>query len=121
MRRVSCQSRTHRSARFRGHGDAAHLSGRFHHARAAYVLPLTLLLLAVAAASLAGVCRASFQKAVQAANAHDDLQRRWAVTSCRKALLPKASRVLAALGPASGSLSEVRLDLVLGGLPVELV
>jgi hypothetical protein len=90
-------------------------------ARAGYVLPLTLLLLAVAAASLAGVCRASFQKAVQAANARDDLQRRWAVTSCRKALLPKAPRVLATLGPASGSLSEVRLDVAIGGLPIELV
>ena len=88
---------------------------------AGYVLPLTLLLLAVAAASLAGVCRASFEAAVAAAHARDDLQRRWAVTSCRRALLPKAERVLAAVDSASDGLSEARLDLRLGGMPIELV
>ncbi len=91
--------------------------------RRAYVLPLTLLLLAVAAASLAGVCRVSFEKAVQAAGAREDLQRRWAVTSCRAALLPKAERVLASVAPSSSDQpsSEVRLQLALGGLPLELV
>lgn len=89
--------------------------------RSAYVLPLTLLLLAVAAASLAGVCRASLEKAVQAAGARDDLQRRWAVTSCRAALLPQAERVLASVDSASGPASEARVRLTLGGLAIELV
>ena len=89
--------------------------------RRAYVLPLTLLLLAVAAASLAGVCRASFEKAVQAANSGDQLQRRWAVTSCRAALLHKAERVLAAADAARGPAAEARVRLVLGGVAVDLV
>ena len=89
--------------------------------RRGYVLPLTLLLLAVAAAALAGVCRASFEKAVQAAGAREDLQRRWAVTSCRAALLPKAARVLESARAASEPSPEVRLHLTLGGSPVELV
>lgn len=91
------------------------------HLHRAYVLPLILLLLAVAAASLAGVCRLSFEKAVQAAGAREDLQRRWAVTSCRAALLPRAERVLASVDPVSGPSSEARLQLTLGGLPLELV
>lgn len=88
----------------------------------AYVLPLTLLLLTVAAASLAGVCRASFEKAVQAAGAREDLQRRWAITTCRAALLPKAERVLAGAAPSeTGPASEVRLRVTLGGMPLDLV
>jgi hypothetical protein len=89
--------------------------------RGGYVLPLTLVLLAVAAAALAGVCRASFEKAVQAAAARDDLQRRWAVTSCRAALLPKTARVIESARTSSGSTPEVRLRLTLGGSPIELV
>lgn len=88
----------------------------------AYVLPLTLLLLAVAAASLAGVCRASFEKAVQAAGAREDLQRRWAITTCRAALLPKAERIIAvAASSEAGPTSEVRLHVTLGGMPLDLV
>jgi hypothetical protein len=90
--------------------------------RRGYVLPLTLLLLAVAAASLAGVCRVSFEKAVQAAGAREDLQRRWAVTTCRAAFLRKAERVIAAAKPSeTGLASEVRLQVTLGGLPLEFV
>lgn len=88
----------------------------------AYVLPLTLLLLTVAAASLAGVCRASFEKAVQAAAAREGLQRNWAITTCRAALLPRAERVIAgAASSETAPASEVRLHVTLGGMPLDLV
>jgi hypothetical protein len=90
--------------------------------RPAYVLPLTLLLLAVAAASLAGVCRISLEQAVRAAGAREDLQRRWAVTTCRAALLPKAERVLASAERSGGGpSSEARVRLALGGVTLDLV
>ncbi len=88
-----------------------------------YVLLLTLLLLAIAAAALAGVCRAGLQQAVQAARAQEDLQRRWGVLSCRAALLPKAPKVLAAPRPKNESpdVAEARISLLLGGQSVTLV
>jgi hypothetical protein len=84
-----------------------------------YVLLLTLMLLAIAAAALAGACRAALQKAVLATRAQDDLQRRWGVVSCRAALLPKAERVLAASGDRTSP--EARVEVTLGGRPMALV
>lgn len=79
-----------------------------------YVLLLTLLLLAIAAAALAGLCRAGLQKAVQASRAQEDLQRRWGTLSCRAAMLPKARNVVEAVpssGAASSAEAVVRFDL----------
>src|SRR4051812_5359020 len=84
-----------------------------------YVLLLTLLMLAVAAAALAGACRTALRKAVLAARAQEDLQRRWGVVSCRAALLPKAERVLASSPDRTAA--EARLDVTLGGRPITLV
>jgi hypothetical protein len=83
------------------------------------VLLLTLMLLAIAAAALAGACRAALQKAVLATRAQEDLQRRWGVVSMRAALLPKAERVLAASGDRMSP--EARVDVTLGGQPLTLV
>lgn len=93
------------------------MTQRARHPRG-YVLLLTLLLLAIAAAALAGVCRAGLQKAVQAARAQDDLQRRWGTLSCRTALMPKAPAVFAASGPRA--LAETVVQLELGGQSMSL-
>jgi hypothetical protein len=77
------------------------------------------MLLAVAAAALAGACRAALQKAVLATRAQDDLQRRWGVVSCRAALLPKADRILAASDDHTSP--ETRFDVSLGGQRMTLV
>ena len=68
---------------------------RSPHARRGYVLLLVLFVLALAAAAMAGVCRMSLEKAVQAGRAEADLRRRWAVVSCRAVLLPKAEDLVA--------------------------
>ena len=79
---------------------------------------MTLLLLAIAATTLAGVVRASLRRAVRASAAQEELQRRWAVTSCRTVLLPKAERALARPKVES---AEVRRQIRLGGQAVTLV
>ena len=84
-----------------------------------YVLLLTLLLLAIAAAALAGVCRAGLQQAVQASRAQDDLQRRWGALSCRTALLPKAPAVFDA-SPAGAASAETVIHVDLGGQSLSL-
>jgi hypothetical protein len=84
-----------------------------------YVLLLTLMLLAIAAAALAGACRAALQKTLLASRAQEDLQRRWGVISCRAALLPKAERVLAASGDRTSP--ETRLDVALGRQSMSLI
>src|SRR5690349_19007717 len=86
--------------------------------RRGYVLVLVLVLLTLAAAAMAGIARASMLKAVRAASAAADLQRRWTVLRCRAVLLPKAEEVLSR---DSGRDSERRLEIVLGGQPVTLV
>jgi hypothetical protein len=95
---------------------------RRHTRHRGYVLVLTLLLLALAATALAGVCRLSLEKAVRATRAQEDLQRRWGVTSCRAALLPKAPMVLARSvdRPGDGR-GEARMSFRLGGQSVTLV
>lgn len=80
-----------------------------------YVLLMVLLVLTISAAAAAGVCRMSLDKALRAARAEDDLQRRWGALSCRTTLLPKAERVLtAAEQPGSKPSAEARLQLPLG-------
>jgi hypothetical protein len=83
------------------------------------VLLLTLMLLAIAAAALAGACRAALQKTVLSTRAQEDLQRRWGMVSCRAALLPKADRVLAASGDRTSP--ETRFDVTLGRQSMTLI
>jgi hypothetical protein len=78
--------------------------------RRGYILVMVLVVLAIAAAALAGICRMSLERAVQASRAEEDLQRRWAVLTCRSVLLPKAEAVLvSAAEPAPEVRREVRL------------
>ena len=56
-----------------------------------YVLLMTVLLLAVTAVALSALGRRSFRHAMTALQAEEDLQRRWAVLSCERVLLPRAA------------------------------
>lgn len=59
-----------------------------------FALLLTLLLLMIGVIALAQVARQSASEAVNAIEARETLQRRWAVASCRETLLPRAMRLL---------------------------
>lgn len=66
-----------------------------------FALLLTLVLLMIGAIALSHVVRQSTGEALHALEAREELQRRWAVTSCRETLLPRAEGLLAkdARGP----------------------
>ncbi|HEY7115772.1 MAG TPA: hypothetical protein VH475_04245 [Tepidisphaeraceae bacterium] len=65
--------------------------------RRGYVLVMVLALLVLSATLMVAVGRAAMRTAIAARSAEDDLQRRWAVASCRKAVLPYAEQILSAL------------------------
>ena len=84
-----------------------------------YVLLMTLLVLAIAAAATASVCRMSLAKALRAGRAEEGLQQRWGALSCRTVLLPRAEQALAT-SPSPAAV-EVRRDLRLGRVEFTLV
>jgi hypothetical protein len=61
----------------------------------AYVLPLVLVLLALAAAALHGVVLSAMNAATHSLDAQDELQCRWALTTIPTTLLPTVDRTLA--------------------------
>ena len=83
-----------------------------------YVLVLVLFAVAIAATSMAAVCRSGLEKAVAAERAGTDLQRRWAVMTLRASLLPKAEAVLL---KAEVPAAEARRAVRLGGQSFTLV
>lgn len=89
--------------------------------RRGYVLLLTLMILALAATVLAGVCRSSLARALEARAAAEELQRRWGVISCRTTLLPEAGRLLAEAEAVDGrSIAKVEARVELGGQTFDL-
>src|SRR3954452_10845171 len=79
--------------------------------RRGYALLLVLFVMALAATAMAAVCRMSLEKTMQASRAEADLQRRWAVITCRSALLPKAEAIIAhSKEPTSQITREIRLN-----------
>lgn len=60
-----------------------------------FVLLWTLALLMLASVVMLDLTRRSARSAVQAVQAQDELQRRWAMISCRKAMLRQAEAMLA--------------------------
>lgn len=91
--------------------------------RRGYVLLMTLVLLVVAVLSEAGLARRSLQLALDAKEAQDDLQRRWAAASCRRLLLDNAESIFFALEDASGdrkplwpAASDVTAEFSLAGM-----
>ncbi|MFN3166628.1 MAG: hypothetical protein ACE37H_06145 [Phycisphaeraceae bacterium] len=59
-----------------------------------FALVLVLVLLMVAAVALTAAARQSASEALSSREATEALQRRWAVTSCRSTLLPRAAGLL---------------------------
>jgi hypothetical protein len=72
-------------------------SGRRNPRRRGYVLVMVLALLVLAASLFVAVGRATLRTSLAARSAEEDLQRRWGVGSCRKAVLPNVEAILAAL------------------------
>jgi len=96
--------------------------------RGAFVLVMVLVLLVVAALSLAGVARRSLESAEEAATAQEDLQRRWGVLSALRLYLPSAEALLeaeakkqAAMGQGWPFPASVSGEFVLNGLHFSLV
>ncbi len=58
-----------------------------------YVLFLTLILLSLTAVAVADVCRRNLGHALASVQAEQELQRRWGIDSCRKALLPRLREI----------------------------
>jgi hypothetical protein len=86
------------------------------------VLLLTLVLIALATAGTAGVVRLGLRQALAASSAERDLQRRWAVTSARAAVLPAAEDVLANAEVRGGqAVRTTASTVVLSGQRVTLV
>jgi|GEM_PF-1033965 len=108
---------------------------RLHRSQHGFALLLTLVLLMIAAVTLSQVARQSAGDALHALDASEALQRRWAVTSCRATLLPRAAGVLAsaAYGPEDDEGSpltlarrqppgtDLRVSCELAGVAYELV
>ena len=65
--------------------------------REGYVLIMTLVLIAVAALSVAGLARRSLLLATESIEAQQALQRRWGASSCRRLLLERAAEIFATL------------------------
>src|SRR5580698_10084320 len=62
--------------------------------RRGFVLLMILVLLAVAASVLGGICRLSLGNALAATQDAEELQHRWGVLSCEATLLPHAEFLL---------------------------
>jgi cell division protein FtsL len=62
--------------------------------RRGYILLLVLLLLAIIAIAMTAACRAALAQSSRAADAQEDLQRRWGTLTLRVALLPKSESIL---------------------------
>ena len=67
-----------------------------------FALLLTLVLLLIAAIALTVLARQSVTEALASREATEELQRRWAVNSCRATLLPRAGKVLSAHDASAG-------------------
>jgi len=65
-----------------------------HNGRQGFVLPLTLMVIALTTVVMMGVARQSLRVAEQAIQAERDLQRRWGVISCQQTLLDRADWLL---------------------------
>lgn len=84
--------------------------------RRGYVLVVTLGLLVLAATLLVAVGRTAMQHALAARFAADDLQTRWGVESCHKAVLPFAESILNTVeGRRNAATPVYRTSVRLGG------
>ncbi len=90
--------------------------------RRGYVLVVTLALLILASTLLVAVGRAAIRHASAARSAEQDLQRRWGLASCRRAVLPYTEEILLANEPARRkNLARLDVSLRLGNQTFELI
>jgi len=96
--------------------------------RRGYALIMTVVLIAIAALLMAGVARQGLQLAAQASAAQADLQRRWGVFSCQRAVLCQAEEILARQEAAQreadgrlGGIPAVATEMRLGTMSVALL
>lgn len=91
--------------------------------RPGFALLLTLALVLLAGAALAGLARRSATSALEARGDAEELRRRWAVASCRATLLPRAASILsdAEAAERDGSIAQRRVECDLAGLRCLLV
>lgn len=84
--------------------------------RRGHILPLTLAVLAVAAATLGQICRNGMSRALDVGRQEQELRRRWALQSCQTTLLPRAAGLLTQAEHSAGRpLAVLETDLALGG------
>ncbi len=91
-------------------------------AKSGYILPITLIVLALAAVVLARVCRQTMRESLAVAEESRDLQRKWSLLSCQSTLLANVD-VLLAQAAGSNKMPAVsrRAELTLGGQTVQLL
>ena len=90
---------------------------------------MTIVLIAVAGLLLAGMARQSLSLAVEARDAQEDLQRRWGVLSCQRAILSQARNILKEKCEAeqesnaafSKEMANTSAQVILGGLQFDLL
>ena len=93
-----------------------------HPPRRGYVLVLTLVVLALAAAGMVGLSRAAMLQSLAARRADEQLQRRWGALTCRATLLPNAEAILAREEQRSGRPAAAKqATIVLGRQTFDLV
>ncbi|MGA2230834.1 MAG: hypothetical protein ABSH22_08035 [Tepidisphaeraceae bacterium] len=81
-----------------------------------FVLLVILVLLTLAAAALAGVCRVSLRNALASTEDAGELQRRWGALSCETAILPHAEILLQqAEALRHRPVASLDMDIQLGG------
>lgn len=78
--------------------------------RPGYVLVTVLALLVLSATLMVAVSRAALRHAAAARLAQDDLQHRWGVISCRRAVLNHADQILAIANRSLGRVNLARVD-----------
>src|SRR5687767_4145203 len=90
--------------------------------RRGYVLVTSLGLLVLAATLLVSMGSLSMDRAMQAREAQEELQRRWGRISAQRPVLPNVERILARLErKKQGPVASHRVSIALGAQRVELV
>jgi len=94
-----------------------------HLYRPGYVLVTVLALLVLSATLMVAVSRAALRHAAAARVAQDDLQHRWGVVSCRRAVLIHADQLLAIanLSPGRNNLARLNASIQLGNQSFDLI
>ena len=90
--------------------------------RRGYVLVMVLALLVLSATLLVALSRVAGRTALAARSAEEELQQRWGVASCRKAVLPHVEQILSALEQERRRpVARFSISVRLGGQTFEMI